>query len=147
MKKKSPLETEPASAPPAGASARAKRGRILLLEDDEETRKVLRRLLLARHFEVTDVGTVAEAWDCVSAGSYHLLLSDIGLPDGDGYRLMRELQDLHGMKGIALTGYGLDDDIALSKEAGFSAHIVKPIRVGLLDEALNSLLPAKAETG
>lgn len=146
MKKKSPSGNEPVAAPPTGASTRAKRGRILLLEDDEDTRKVLRRLLLARHFEVTDVGTVAEAWDCAAAGPYHLLVSDIGLPDGDGYRLMRELQDLHGIKGIALTGYGLADDIALSKEAGFAAHIVKPIRVGLLDEALNKLLPVRAET-
>jgi DNA-binding response OmpR family regulator len=141
MNKKSSPATTPTPLASTAAPRREKRGRILLLEDDEDTRKVLRRLLLARNFEVTDVGTVAEAWECASAGSYHLLLSDIGLPDGDGFRLMRELQELHGLKGIALTGYGLDDDIALSKEAGFSAHIVKPIQIGVLDEALNALLP------
>jgi DNA-binding response OmpR family regulator len=144
MKKKSPPETEPASKPPLQASARAKRGRILLLEDDEDTRKVVRRLLLARDFEVTDVGTVAEAWQCCAGQTFHLLVSDIGLPDGDGFRLMRELQDLHGMRGIALTGYGLPDDIALSREAGFAVHLVKPIRLRLLDEALDALMPRPA---
>jgi CheY-like chemotaxis protein len=133
--------------PAAGATVRVKRGRILLLEDDEDTRKVLRRLLLGRNFEVVDVATVAAAWDCAASNRFDLLVSDIGLPDGDGYRLMRELQELHGLKGIALTGYGLDDDVALSKEAGFSAHIVKPIRVGLLDEALDMLLPVRTATG
>jgi CheY-like chemotaxis protein len=101
--------------------------------------------LLARDFEVTDVGTVAAAWDSCAQHTFHLLVSDIGLPDGDGYRLMRELQDLHGLQGIALTGYALEDDIALSREAGFAAHIVKPIQVRLLDEALDSLLPRPAQ--
>jgi CheY-like chemotaxis protein len=72
------------------------------------------------------------------------LLSDIGLPDGDGYRLMRELKDLQGLKGIALTGYGLDDDIALSREAGFAVHITKPVQIHLLDAALDDLAPRRA---
>ncbi len=105
---------------------------------------MVRRLLLARDFEVTDVGTVAEAWQCCAGQTFHLLVSDIGLPDGDGFRLMRELQDLHGMRGIALTGYGLPDDIALSREAGFAVHLVKPIRLRLLDEALDALMPRPA---
>lgn len=139
MKKKSPAFPSP-SAPTPPAS---KRGRILLLEDDGDTRSVLSRLFEARDFEVRAAATVAEAWVLSGDGKFDLLVSDIGLPDGDGYRLMKELQDLHGLQGIALTGYGLDEDIALSKEAGFAVHIVKPVQIQLLDQALNKLCPRK----
>jgi len=133
----------PSPQPPASAPA-AKRGRVLLLEDDDDTRRVLCRLLETRAFEVTAVATVAEAWDRSSSARFDLLLSDIGLPDGDGYRLMRELQDLQGLKGIALTGYGLEDDVALSREAGFAVHITKPVQIQLLDAALDQLFPRRA---
>jgi DNA-binding response OmpR family regulator len=144
--KLSATQSRPPSSAPA-LPARAKRGRILLLEDDKDTRIVLARLFEARDFDVRAAATVAEAWELSSDGPYDLLVSDIGLPDGDGYRLMRELQDLHGLQGIALTGYGLDDDIALSREAGFADHLVKPIQIDLLDQALNRLCPRKAAAG
>jgi DNA-binding response OmpR family regulator len=115
------------------------RARLLLVEDHGPTRASLQRLLTARNFEVGAAGCVAEAWNLAADTGFDLLLSDIGLPDGDGYLLMRELQDRYGMRGIALTGFGLDDDIKLSKEAGFSLHLVKPIRARDLDEALASL--------
>jgi CheY-like chemotaxis protein len=115
------------------------RARLLVVEDHEPTRGALQEMLEARNFKVKAAGTIADAWALVRANTFDLLLSDIGLPDGDGYLLMRELADLHGMRGIALTGYGLDDDIKLSKEAGFSAHIVKPIRAKVLDETLRNL--------
>jgi CheY-like chemotaxis protein len=115
------------------------RGRILLVEDDDATRHVICKLLKARKFEVSDAGTVADAWALVANAKFDLLISDIGLPDGDGYRLMHELRHLHGLKGIALTGYDLEEDFALSEEAGFSVHLTKPIKLDLLDEALASL--------
>jgi CheY-like chemotaxis protein len=115
------------------------RARLLLVEDHEPTRASLRKLLESRHFNVKCAASVAEAWELVAEHMFDLLVSDIGLPDGDGYLLMRELRDRHGMRGIALTGYGLDDDIKLSEEAGFSAHILKPITAKILDETLANL--------
>jgi CheY-like chemotaxis protein len=52
---------------------------------------------------------------------------------------MRELQVIHGLRGIALTGYGKDEDIALSRAAGFVAHLTKPIDVKSLDKVLREL--------
>jgi CheY-like chemotaxis protein len=115
------------------------RAHILIVEDHEPTRIALCELLVGRKFAVSAAGTVAEAWKCASESKFDLLLADIGLPDGDGYLLMRELQERYGLKGIALTGYDMEDDIKLSKEAGFSIHIVKPIRASILDKALESM--------
>lgn len=137
-KKKTPKAAKRPKRPPA-EKAKSTRGRLLLVEDHEPTRNAIKALLAARKFDVIAAATVAEAWAFVKKVKFDLLVSDIGLPDGDGYLLMREFQDRYGLKGIALTGYGLDDDIKLSKEAGFSAHIVKPVRIGILDETLASL--------
>lgn len=115
------------------------RARLLLVEDHGPTRASLKRLLTARNFAVSAAECVADAWALAADAEFDLLLSDIGLPDGDGYILMRELQERYGLRGIALTGFGMDEDIQLSKEAGFSIHLVKPVRASDLDEALASL--------
>jgi CheY-like chemotaxis protein len=138
MKVKSPNRpnTQSKSKPARIAAVRAS---LLLVEDHEPTRLSIQKILESRRFNVKCAGTVAEAWSLVDAHFFDLLLSDIGLPDGDGYLLMRELRDRHGMRGVALTGYGLEDDIKLSEEAGFSAHILKPVTAKLLDETLAEL--------
>ena len=121
------------------ASKKGCRARLLLVEDHEPTRTGIERLLKARNFEVQSAACVADAWKAVRAGNFDILLSDIGLPDGDGYLLMRELQDRLGMRGIALTGYDLEDDRKLSREAGFALHLAKPIRARMLDDAFEEL--------
>ena len=140
MKGKSP-KRPPVKAPlgSKGAEVAPSRARLLLVEDHEPTRISLQKILESRHFNVKCAGTVAEAWSLAGDHEFDLLISDIGLPDGDGYLLMRELRDRHRMMGIALTGFGLDDDIKLSEEAGFSAHILKPITARRLDETLAKL--------
>jgi DNA-binding response OmpR family regulator len=122
-----------------GPGTKACRARLLLVEDHEPTRTVVARLLKARNFEVRSAACVADAWKAVRHGKFDILVSDIGLPDGDGYLLMRELQEKHGMRGIALTGYDLEDDRKLSREAGFALHIAKPIRASMLDDAFAEL--------
>jgi CheY-like chemotaxis protein len=129
----------PKSQPPIlpGDSKTASGGkRILLVEDHEPTRLALENLLKRRNYEVVSVASVAEARDHASKSKIDFLISDIGLPDGDGYSLMGELQKLYGMGGIALTGYGMDEDIARSRRAGFLAHLTKPIHVRALENAL-----------
>ncbi len=119
---------------PAGGARKA--GRILLIEDHEPTRVPLTRLLGRRGYEVVAVGTAAAAREAAAAGSFDLVLSDIGLPDGDGVALMRELRERHGCVGVALTGYGMEQDVARSGEAGFVAHLTKPVSVTVLDRTL-----------
>lgn len=128
---------------PVRHAAGARRGaRLLLVEDHEPTRGPLTRLLARRGYDVVAVDTVAAAQREAAAQSFDLVLSDIGLPDGDGFTLMRELRDRYGLKGIALTGYGADTDLIRSDEAGFVDHLTKPIAVSSLDRSLEKVIGA-----
>ncbi|HEX2851916.1 MAG TPA: ATP-binding protein [Opitutaceae bacterium] len=127
------------SPPPFPASGDTRRRRALVVEDHEPTRVALARLLTRRNFEVSTAGSVAEALSVAARTGIELILSDIGLPDGTGYDVMRELSTVHGVRGIALTGYGQEQDIAQSRAAGFAAHLTKPIDVRSLDKALDEL--------
>ncbi len=110
--------------------------RILLVEDHEPTRLALASLLRRRGLVVETAGAMAEAREKAACGNFSLLLSDIGLPDGSGYELMRELKNRYGLRGVALTGYGTEADVARSSEAGFLTHVTKPVSAQALDRAL-----------
>lgn len=127
----------PRSPEPATEVFRKSGARILLVEDHEATRAALVQLLTRRHYVVVTAGSVAEARQLASREKFDLVLSDIGLPDGNGYALMTELRDTFGLRGIALTGYGTEQDVARAKNAGFVAHLTKPIRVESLEKALS----------
>lgn len=114
--------------------------RVLLVDDHEATRNALSFLLQRRHFEVISAGSLTEALAAAKRGGIQLVVSDIGLPDGTGYELMERFAKPAGVKGIALTGYGTEQDVELSERAGFTAHLTKPIRVEALDEALKMVL-------
>jgi PAS domain S-box len=137
---RSPLESPPAAEPSVNngkpAPAQVLRGRILLVEDHAPTRSTLQQLLMRRHFEVVAAGSVGEARALMEKERVDFVISDIGLPDGNAYELMEELRSKQGLTGIALTGYGMESDIARSHAAGFAIHLTKPLRVQLLDEAL-----------
>jgi CheY-like chemotaxis protein len=117
-------------------------GRILLIEDHESTRIPLCRLLTRKGYIVVAVASAADALSAVSNTSFDLVLSDIGLPDMDGFALMRSLRDEHGLRGIALTGYGMEADIARGADVGFVGHLTKPISVNVLERALALALPS-----
>jgi PAS domain S-box-containing protein len=114
--------------------------RILLVEDHEPTRMSLARLLMHRSFEVLTAASLAEARALAQSKEFHLLISDIGLPDGNGYDLMVELNKQRPVKGIALTGYGMEHDVARSQQAGFVAHLTKPVGIQSLELALTAAL-------
>jgi PAS domain S-box-containing protein len=108
--------------------------RILLVEDHADTADQLTRLLTRAGHTVCRAGNLKEAHECLRAGGaddttcpFDLLISDLGLPDGSGHDLMRELKLRYGLRGIALSGYGMKDDIQNSMDAGFSRHITKPV--------------------
>ncbi len=114
--------------------------RVLMVEDHEPTAKVLEKLLLTRSFTVFVAKSVAEARKVAAAEQFDAVISDIGLPDGDGCELMIELRKQRpDLPGIALTGYGMGEDVERSKSAGFQAHLTKPINVRDLERALQHL--------
>lgn len=103
--------------------------RLLLVEDHEATRQVLARTLSRAGHAVTDVGSIVAAKEAAREQSFDFVISDLGLPDGTGHELMAALRDSHGLQGIALSGYGAAEDLRRSGEAGFAAHLVKPVDV------------------
>src|SRR5699024_1160308 len=102
--------------------------------------RVMTRLLRGTGYVVRTAGSVREALAAAASGeSFDLLISDIGLPDGSGLDLMCELRREYRMTGIALSGYGTDDDLRRSREAGFVDHLTKPVDVRRLEEAIREL--------
>ncbi len=118
--------------------APAKGVRILLVEDHEPTRNTLAQLLSRRSYEVVTAASLAEARALADKQDFNLLISDIGLPDGSGYDLMAEMGKKSSIRGIALTGYGMEQDLARSQGAGFAVHLTKPIHIQSLESALNA---------
>jgi CheY-like chemotaxis protein len=116
--------------------------RILLVEDHEPTRSTLDRLLTRRGYRVVCAGTVNEARATAQGNTFDLVISDIGLPDGSGNELMANLRDQYGLRGIAVTGYGMEEDIAQSQRSGFISHLTKPVTVQALETALSNAAKA-----
>ena len=116
--------------------------RLLLVEDHESTIRVLTRLLERDGHSVVTAGTAAKARSAAAVETFDLVISDIGLPDGTGIELMETLRDAYGLRGIALSGYGMEEDLGRSRVAGFVAHLVKPISIAELRLAIRSLPPA-----
>jgi signal transduction histidine kinase len=129
--------SQPSTRNGVQAGSKKKLGmRILLVEDHEPTRTALTHLLTDRDCKVLAAKSVAEAQALAQQQTFDLVVSDIGLPDGNGYALMSELRDNFGLKGIALTGYGMEQDVARGQNAGFVAYLIKPVRVEYLEKAL-----------
>lgn len=114
--------------------------RILLVEDHADTAIMLRRLLELAGHSVKTAGTVASALETAGQNTFDLLVSDLGLPDATGHTLMRTMRERYGIPGIAMSGYGMDEDIRKSRDAGFSAHLIKPVDVSALEQAIQRLM-------
>ena len=110
--------------------------RILLVEDHEDTNRSLTNLLSRRGYHVQSARTLQSAHDLSVKEKFDVLISDLGLPDGSGIDLMRRLNSEGPLLGIALTGFGMEDDIRKSHEAGFRHHLVKPIDLNKLDSII-----------
>jgi CheY-like chemotaxis protein len=130
----------PASNRGLNAAPSVKR-RVLLVEDHAPTRQTLQLLLKNRQFDVTAAKSATEALEVARVQEFALIISDVGLPDRSGFELMAELRTLYpGIPGIALSGYGMEDDLTRSQAAGFSVHLVKPVTITMLEEAIANLL-------
>jgi signal transduction histidine kinase/CheY-like chemotaxis protein len=120
--------------------------RILLVEDHQSTLVMLGKLLSAMQHQVTLATSIAAAEKALESNSFDLLISDLGLPDGLGYELMQRARSRYGIKGIALSGYGMDSDIERSKQAGFLEHLTKPIDMDTLEAAIARAAAQGAQT-
>jgi CheY-like chemotaxis protein len=112
--------------------------RILIVEDNPDTLRFLATVLRARGHEVITADTIAAAREALRRAKrpFELLLSDIELPDGNGLELMRDLRGRGGLRGIAMSGFGAEEDLQLSRSVGFLDHLIKPIDPQRLDAAI-----------
>jgi PAS domain S-box-containing protein len=125
--------------------------RILLVEDHEDTARVMTRLLRTYHYDVTTANDVSSALRIAASAPFDLVISDLGLPDGSGLDLMRHLLEQHGrepsgsstdsaIKGIALSGYGMEADRQRSRDAGFAEHLTKPVDLQRLKDVIRDVV-------
>ncbi|MEI6714752.1 MAG: PAS domain S-box protein [Verrucomicrobiota bacterium] len=112
---------------------------ILLVEDHDATRVTLARMLGRRGHSVTQAATLGAAMVCAQEQTFDVLISDIGLPDGSGSDLIREYGERFLEGGIALSGFGMEAEVARSLQAGFRKHLTKPIEVETLEETLHAM--------
>lgn len=111
--------------------------RILLVEDHDTTMRIMAKLLAGLGHQVQCAGDVASAIRAAHEGTFDLVISDLGLPDGSGHELMRYLSLRHGLRGIALSGFGTEEDLLRSGEAGFVEHLTKPVDLQRLRAAVH----------
>ncbi|HEY4283836.1 MAG TPA: ATP-binding protein [Chthoniobacterales bacterium] len=117
--------------------------RILLVEDHDDTAQALVRLLERTGYEVSHARNSVDAERLADQQRFDLLISDLGLPDGNGLELMRRLREKYHLPGIALSGYGMKEDCAASKAAGFAEHFTKPFDPERLRAAVARLVSAQ----
>jgi two-component system, chemotaxis family, CheB/CheR fusion protein len=131
-----------AEAAPAAPSLRVARPlHILLVEDHGVTARILQVVLAAEGHTVETAGDLATALKLADYNAFDLLISDLGLPDGSGHDLMRQLRQRgHLFPGIALSGYGQEEDVRRSHQAGFTAHLSKPASREAMVETIFSVM-------
>jgi len=118
--------------------------RILLVEDHEDSNRSLTNLLRRRGYHVQSALNFQSALDLGTKHEFDVLISDLALPDGNGTDLMQTLHSTRPLLGIALTGFGMEDDIRKCREAGFQHHLVKPIDLNKLDLLIQESAAAPA---
>jgi len=129
----------PESSDAPRSTAKRRSVRLLLVEDHEDTNRSLTRMLRRRGYEVHPANDIRSALDIAARKQFDVLVSDIGLPDGSGIDLLKALRAKRDVFGIALSGYGMEEDIRRSGEAGFSHHLVKPVDLNKLDSIIQEM--------
>ena len=114
--------------------------RILVVEDDLDTARALYLLLTRAGHTVKTASTASAAISAGLSEHFDLLLCDFGLPDGTGADVLRKITSERPIKGVAVSGFGMDTDIQKSLEAGFSEHLTKPVDFETLHIAIKRTL-------
>ena len=117
--------------------------RILVVDDEPDSRNLLKRMLEQRHAAVQTGESVVDALAALAQSPFDVLVSDIGMPDQDGYDLVRQLRSLPGKAAstpaIAVTAFARADDRRRALRAGFQRHIAKPIDPAELLDAVATM--------
>jgi two-component system CheB/CheR fusion protein len=122
--------------------------RILLVDDQEDMLQVFKSLLETTGATVFEATGAQQGLEVLGREDVDLLISDISMPDIDGYAFLRRVHALPKyarLPAIAITSMRRDTDIANARAAGFSAHLGKPVSVDRLNAIINDLLPNRRE--
>ena len=137
-----PVAARVASAPDEEPSAKPLK--LLLVEDHADTAAIMARLLRQFGHNVFVAHSIAAGLRLAEQQNFDLVISDLGLPDGSGLEMMRSLRARHGLGGVAISGYGMEEDLAKSREAGFFAHLTKPVNLQQVQAILRQFSEKKA---
>ena len=135
----SPEPIRPPTIPPGGSGLN-----VLLVEDNKDTRHYLTLVLQQRNHKVVPVDRVSAALAAAGEARFDLLISDIELPDGTGLELMHDLGGGRTLPGIAMSGFGSEEDLRNSARAGFAEHLTKPIDLTRLESAIRRVTSRSA---
>jgi signal transduction histidine kinase len=113
---------------------------ILFVEDHADTAAAMVRVLGRQGYRITRAEDVASAKRAVDADNFDLVISDIGLPDGSGLDIVRHLRQKRDTPAIAVSGYGMAQDVASAEAAGFNRHLTKPVHPDILLDAVAEFL-------
>lgn len=124
----------------ASPSRHLEKVRLLLIEDHGDTARALSRLLENRGFGVLAASSIASALQAVEHEEFDLILCDLGLPDGSGIDFIKKVRSHLRTPAIALTGFGMQEDVERANSAGFDAHLTKPVNLPKLEATIWRLL-------
>ncbi len=144
------LLREPLVAPTDGARrdvTTSRSLRLLLVDDHADTRAVLSRLLTKCGHKVATADSAQAALKLLESDRFDVLISDIGLPDGNGYNLVREGKLRQPLKAVAFSGFGTEEDVRRSLEAGFDYHVTKPVDFNGLRLLLQRITNGRSSPG
>jgi CHASE3 domain sensor protein/CheY-like chemotaxis protein len=137
-----PISSDPGSQnTTAGLSALS----VLMIEDHEDTALVMVRMLEDMGHKVVPANSVASAIDILTRQKFDLIISDIGLPDGNGVSLIHAVRAFCSAPAIALTGYGMREDVERCLQAGFNRHVTKPVTFEALRQIIAEVLANRNE--
>jgi PAS domain S-box-containing protein len=133
-----------AAVQPSGAAMNLAGLRVLVVEDEADTRAMIKLVLEASGASVTALGSAGEALKVIEDWQPDVLVSDIGMPEMDGYELIRRVKEMETARGrslpaLALTAYARDEDRVRSIDAGYQLHLAKPVEPSELVRAVAEL--------
>jgi len=133
------------SPPPAFAREETSKPSLLLVDDHPDTLRALSQVLRRAGYVVQTAESFAQAEPLLI--QCDVLISDIDLPDGSGCELMRRFKACGGRIGISVSGFGSEEDIRRTREAGFTHSLIKPIEISQLLKAIREFRPDLKATG
>jgi CheY-like chemotaxis protein len=118
--------------------------KFFVVENHQDTLDAIQMFLEAQGHSVTTALDMKSALKEVPQAKFDVLISDIGLPDGDGWELVKRLREkIPCLKAIAMSGYGMRADLDKSKATGFAAHLIKPFGPVELEAALKKAFTSR----